>query len=153
MKKFIAIMAALLLATPITFSQTRNNSADGILGDYYSTYGNDSYKVHMTKKQDGTYKAQIFWVSNPVDSKGKKVLDIKNPDKALRSVPSDQVVLMDGLKYDSDKKEWSGTKIYDPTRGIKANVTCKFQQDGKLALKGTVLGIGQTVYWEEIKEE
>jgi len=152
MRKIVALALTLFLAIPMAFSQVRNNTADGILGDYSSTYGDDSYKVHVTKKKDGTYKAQIFWVNHPVDEKGNKVLDVKNPDKSLRTVPCDQVVLIDGLKYDASKKEWSDAKIYDPTRGIKVNVTCKFGQDGKLALRGSVMGIGQTVYWEEIKK-
>ena len=85
------------------------------------------------------------------DENGKVLLDEKNPDKSLRKLPCTQIVLFDGLTYNAKKKVWDGTKIYDPQRGIRANVTCEFQPDGKLMLKGSVLGISEKSYWTKIK--
>ena len=76
---------------------------------------------------------------------------MKNPDESLRNVDIDKVVLVKGLKYDADDKEWSGAKIYDPTKGLKVNATAKFEKDGRLKLRGTILGIGKTLYWQKIK--
>ena len=70
---------------------------------------------------------------------------------SLRNVDIDKVVLVKGLKYDADDKEWSGAKIYDPTKGLKVNATAKFEKDGRLKLRGTILGIGKTLYWQKIK--
>lgn len=153
MKRFLTAIAALILAVlPASAQSSKNDSADNILGKYESIQGGEGYRVKVTKKSDGTYKAQIYWLKQPIDPKtGEKKLDTKNPNKALRTMPSDQVVLIDGLKYNEEKKVWDGAKIYDPQRGIRANVTCKFLPDGRLSLKGTILGIGETAYWTPIK--
>ena len=70
----------------------------------------------------------------------------------MRNVPCDEIVLMDGLKYNAGKKQWDGTKIYDPQRGIRASVTVKFSDPGTLNVRGTVLGIGETAVWKKIDE-
>ena len=75
----------------------------------------------------------------------------KNPDKTLRNVDIDKVVLVKGLQYIAEDKEWGGTKIYDPTKGIRVNVSAKFETPDKLKLRGTILGIGVTIYWNRIK--
>ncbi|MCQ2115503.1 MAG: DUF2147 domain-containing protein [Bacteroidales bacterium] len=152
MKRFLAALAAIIIAAlPSSAQSSKNNSGDSILGKYESIQGGEGYRVNVTKKADGTYKAQIYWLKQPIDPKtGEKKLDTKNPDKSLRNKPSDQVVLIDGLKYNAEKKVWNDAKIYDPQRGIRANVTCKFLEDGRLSIKGTIMGIGETAYWTPI---
>lgn len=151
MKKII-LSLVLAFVSVFAFGQNAlNDKADSILGDYSSTQGGAQYKVHVTKNANGTFKAQIFWVSDPYDKNGKRNLDVKNPNKSLRSVPTDQVVLFDGLQYNAQDKTWGGTKIYDPQRGINAKVTASFEKDGTLKLRGTVLGIGESAYWKRIK--
>ena len=77
---------------------------------------------------------------------------MKNPDRSLRSVPIDEVVLFSGLRFNEKKNCWDGTKIYDPTRGIRANVSCTLIDGGKtLRLRGSVLGIGETVEWTRME--
>jgi len=152
MKRFITIIVAALIGIVALAQNTKNNSADSIVGRYESVQGSDAYKVQVTRNANGSYRAQLFWVSDDKDPKtGGKRLDPKNPDKALRGVACDKIVLFDGLTYDATKKNWSGTKIYDPQRGIRANVTCTFGSDGRLGLKGTVLGISETAYWTPIQ--
>lgn len=152
MKRLIFIILMAFAAILPSFGQTSLNSkGDSILGNYESVQGEDQYKVKVTRNDDGTYKAQIYYVKDVVDPKtGKKDLDVKNPDKSLRNVPCDEIVLINGLKYNADKKQWDGAKIYDPQRGIKANVTASFQADGRLKLRATIMGIGETVYWTRI---
>lgn len=149
MKKFfIAIVIALTSALTPAFAQ----EADAIIGEYESVQGGSGYKVRVTKNSDGTYKAQLFWASDSINPKtGKKDLDVKNPDKSLRNTPVDQIVLINGLTWDSAKKQYGNAKIYDPQRGIRVNVTARFEPSGKLCLKGTVLGIGEKIYWTRIK--
>lgn len=149
MKKIISIIAATILASVMCLAQ--NNKADNILGKYSAVQNGDGYKVQITKNADGTYKAQIYWVSDPVDPKtGKKNLDVKNPDKSLRNVPTDRIVLIDGLKYDAAAQQWGDTKIYDPQRGIRANCTVKFENAKVLKVSGKILGIGETATWTRI---
>ena len=153
MRKFLAILAIALCAPLGLFAQNPlNDKADSIVGEYLvPDPGNDS-KVRFTKNSDGSFNCQIFWMENKVNpDTGQPWTDLKNPDKALRSRRCDSIVIISGLKYDAEKKVWTGAKIYDPNRGIKANVTCQFMPDGTLMLKGTVLGIGEKVYWKKLK--
>lgn len=126
--------------------------ADAILGDYHSKQNADEYKVRVTRNANGTYKAQIFWVKDDVDpATGKKFLDTKNPSKALRNVACDRIVLFDGLQYNAARQRWDGTKIYDPQRGIRANaVVTRDAATGMLSVKGSLLGISETVIWTRL---
>jgi uncharacterized protein (DUF2147 family) len=153
MKKFIvAIICALAFAVP-SFAQGLNDKADNIIGEYQTDRGGSKSKVRISKNADGSYDAQVFWVENPYEADGKtKRKDVKNPDKALRNVPVDQIVLVKGLKYDPESKSWGGAKIYDPTKGLKVNATAEFETADKLKLRGTILGMGVTLYWVRIKK-
>lgn len=158
MKKIIFLLTAILSIIPAMAQSKaqpdakRNSTADNIIGNYKAVQGGEESKVKIFKASDGTYTIQVYWVKNPNDANGKPKLDEKNPDKSLRNVKNDQIVLCKGMKYDSASKTWGGAKIYDPTRGIKANIKAEFLTDGKLRIKGTVMGIGETVYWDKLAE-
>ena len=151
MKKFIfTLIAAIAFAMP-SVSQSLNNRADDIVGEYLTDRGGSKSKVRVTKSADGTYMAQIFWVDNPLDKNGNKRKDVNNPDKKLRNVDIDKVVIVKGLKYDAEEKEWNGAKIYDPSKGFRVNVEAEFVEPKKLKLFGNIWGIGTTIYWTKIK--
>lgn len=151
MRKLAIALSAIALAVLPVKAQNLNEGADNIVGTYFTSHGGEDSRIAVTKASDGTYQAQVIWCNNDHDASGKKYTDIKNPDKSLRNTPCDQIVLVKGLKYNASKKVWNDAKIYDPTRGIKANVTIKFLEDGRLSVRGQVLGIGETVYWKKIK--
>ena len=130
-----------------------NDAADNIVGVYQGTQNGDKFKAKIVKLTNGKYRGQIIWMQNPNDANGKKRLDKKNPDEKLRNTPCDQIVLFSGLEYNAKKKRWDGTKIYDPQRGMKANLTVEFDKDGRLKLRGSILGIGETVYWTKLNEK
>ena len=154
MRKHIATIIALFIGMSVLNAQNAKNSTpDSILGNYESEYSGQVYRVRVTKNPDGTYKAQNYYLKYPNGKDGKPLLDKKNPDKSLRNVPYSQVVLIEALQYDPDKKTWGNAKIYDPSRGLKANVTAVFLPDGRLKLRGSVLGIGETIYWVPVTEE
>lgn len=148
MKHLLTILAAAVLCTVSAFAQ--NDKADNIIGKYSCGSGKDAYKVSFTKQADGTYRCQIYWVANPLDEHGNPSLDTKNPDKSLRNTPMDKVVLISGLKYDPEKQHWSDAKIYDPNRGIKVKVTASFENPKTLKVRGTVMGIGESVTWTKL---
>jgi uncharacterized protein (DUF2147 family) len=151
MKRFIALFIALVGFSFTSIAQDINNNPDSIIGEYLAERGGSKSKVRVTKNADGTYTAQVFWVEHPLDKNGNKRKDTKNPDKTLRNVDIDKVVLVKGLQYIAEDKEWGGTKIYDPTKGIRVNVSAKFETPDKLKLRGTIVGIGVTIYWNRIK--
>lgn len=153
MKRTAILLAVLALISFAAKSQeSLNSNPDSILGTFLvPEKGNDS-KVKFTKNPDGTYDCAIVWMEAAIDpSTGKVWCDVKNPDKSLRSRSCMGLKLITGLKYDASKKCWGGAKIYDPNRGITANVKIVFSQDGKLVVRGSVLGIGETVYWTRTK--
>lgn len=153
MKRLFTTFTVLLASVLITMAQNKlNTAADNILGCYLAEQNEDVYKTRFTKAADGTYTCQMYYLRDLYDKDGKVFLDFRNPDKSLRNVRADQIVLIRGLKYNAAKQHWDGAKIYDPQRGLKANVTVNFTDDGRLRIRGTVLGIGETAYWKPIKE-
>lgn len=151
MKKLISIVLLFFVSLFSCAAQNNlNTKCDNILGEYSGIQGGFEFRARITKNSDNTYKAQIYYIKNDKDANGKKYLDEKNPDKNLRSTPCDRVVLFNGLKYNSEKKQWDGTKIYDPQRGIRANVVISFTDTGKLKIKGSLMGISETVYWKKL---
>ena len=153
MKRFIVIMAlALLSALPLSAQNPLNDKADSILGEYLVPDAkNGDSKVRFTKNADGTYDCQVYWLAIPIDPKtGKPWLDFRNPDKSKRNVRCDQLYIIRGLKYNAEKKQWDGTKVYDPNRGISVKVTGKFIANGSFEVRGTVLGIGESQQWKKL---
>ncbi len=148
---FMTILCALAMTLPAVAQDKLNSKGDDIVGEYLTDRGGSKSKVRVTKAADGTYTGQVFWVEKPNDEKGNKRKDVKNPDKALRNVDIDKVVVFKGLKYDSEDKEWSDTKIYDPSKGLRVNLTAEFVSKDKLKLRAKILGIGTTIYWQKLK--
>lgn len=149
MKKSLIVLAVMALLPFVCEAQNAlNSNPDSVVGVFYVPGENDS-KVEFTKNADGSYDGAVIWMKSPIDpSTGKVWCDVKNPDRSLRGRSCMGLKVIEGLKYDPAKKCWGGTKIYDPNRGIRANVRINFTADGRLCIKGTVLGIGETVYWK-----
>lgn len=151
MKRFIiALLCSVLFATP-SFSQSMNSKGDNIIGEYLSIKDGGKSKIRVTKASDGTYTAQVFWVERALDKDGNKRKDSKNPDKSLRNVTLDNVVIIKTLKYDADDQEWGDTEIYDPSSGKIYDVDIEFKDSKTLKVYGNIWGIGKTVYWEKLK--
>lgn len=151
MKRILTLLLTLLCVSPIIAQNSLNDKADNIIGTYSGKQGDDRFKVKIVKLTDGTYRGQVIWMERDKDEKGNKILDSKNPDKSLRNRPADQIVLFSGLKYNEKKRRWNDTKIYDPQRGMRAHMTAEFAADGRLRIKGSILGISESVYWTKEK--
>lgn len=153
LRKILVTIVMMLLWSGVSFAQSSlNNNPDAIVGKYSTNRGGMDAKVKVTKNSNGTYNAQIYWVKNPYDEKGNPLTDVKNPNKELRNTPCNKVYIFKGMKYNPSKKCWDGAKIYDPTYGLNANGSIKFLDNGKLQLKGTLMGISQTNDWTPIKD-
>lgn len=146
MKRILITISAILFSLAL-FAQ--NDKAGNIVGTYSAGEGKDAYKVSITQQADGTYQGAVCWTADLYDKDGKVKTDVKNPDKSLRNVPMDKVVLFSGLKYDPEKKLWNGAKIYDPERGIRVKMTARFESSRQLVVRGTVLGIGESITWNK----
>ncbi len=147
MKKIIFTLLFAAFSAIGLSAQDMNSSGDNIIGNYFTDYGGSESRIRIFKESDGTYKAQVFWCSDAKDRDGNIQRDVKNPDKKLRETPIDQLVLIWDLKYNKAKKCWDGGKIYDPTRGLKVNASCVFTNPKSLKIRGTLMGIGETLVW------
>ena len=150
MKKILFTIICALM-TFASNAQDLNSKGDNILGNYLSIKDGSKSKIKITKAEDGTYTAQVYWVEKALDANGNKRKDVKNPDKSLRNVDIDKVVIVRGLKFDKEEGEWNGAKIYDPSKGIRVNVEAEFVDAKKLKLFGNIWGIGTTIYWTKLK--
>ena len=148
-KLFISLIVILFSMCSSNAQNPLNNSADNIVGRYSGQYSGEKFQVKIVKLTNGTYRGQMVWIEHDKDDSGNKLLDTKNPDHKLRNTPLDRVVIFSGLKYNPQKKHWGDTKIYDPQRGIKANLTITFDDKGQLRVRGSLMGIGQSVYWKK----
>lgn len=150
---FLFCVAALFLfpISPLQAQNKLNDAPDNIVGLYEAWQNHDHFKAQITKQADGTYKGQVVWAEKDRDKNGNKRLDHKNPDKSLRHLPLDQAVLFSGLKYDHEKHEWNDTKVYDPQRGVRANMDAHFLDDGRLRIRGTFMKFSEKVHWKKLK--
>ena len=153
MKKIIAIIAAALFVMPLASAQNALNAkAENILGDYECFETGNESRMHITANADGSYDGTLFWLKYGTDpATGKPWTDIKNPDKSLRDRPVASLTIITGLKYNAEKKVWEKGKIYDPNRGIKVSCTAQFAPDGSLIIRGSVLGIGESITWVKMQ--
>lgn len=151
MKKIIFTLLCTVLISVPSFAQNMNSKGDNIIGEYLYVKKEGDSKIRISKAADGTYTAQVFWVANALDKNGNKRKDVKNKDKNLRNVDLDKVVIIKGLKYDADDKEWGDADIYDPSSGKIYDVDIEFKDAKTLEVYGNIWGIGKTVYWKKIK--
>lgn len=145
------IVLSVFFFIPMIFNSFAQSDPDRIVGIYLATYEGEESKVSIFKEEDGRYTAQVIWVKDKYDKDGNLKLDEKNPDKSKRNTPCDEIVLIEKMSYDSRKDSWTDAKIYDPVRGIKANADCSFEPDGRLKVRGSLMGIGMSVLWEKLE--
>lgn len=152
MKPFLIFfsIAALLSVNTVAAQNRLNDGGDNIIGIYEAWQNKDHFKAKVVKLSDGTYRGQVIWAEVDKDKDGNKRLDKKNPNKKLRSLPLDQAVLFSCLKYDAEKHEWNGTKVYDPQRGVRANMDAHFLDDGRLQIRGTFMAFSEKCIWKRI---
>lgn len=142
---FLTWMCALLAVAGSLSAQTK---ADDIVGTYKAAQNGVNSKVEIKKVGNG-YRAQVIWVDNLKKEDGSIRTDEKNPDKAKRSTPANQIVLIEKVTYDGNG-EWKDGQIYDPTRGKSFKVRLSFKDPKTLKVRGSFGPFSETVYWTKI---
>ncbi len=144
------ILAAvlMLLTAERGFAQSKG---DRLLGVYHAVEEGRESKIRFTREADGTYKGQIFWLKNPNNPDGTPKYDLKNKDPKLRSVRSDQIVVVWGMRYDEAKETWTGGRVYKPTNGDNYKCTISFEDDKTLRVKGSLGPISLSRYWKKLE--
>lgn len=153
MKRLTSILTVVLLLLAqcgMAYAQ----QTDRIVGIYslVSDVTNEPSKVKIYKS-GSSYEAQIIWLAHPNDAAGKPKLDSKNPDKSQRFRTIVGLVIMKGLSYDKDDNCWNGGKIYDPATGKTYKVTCRFENDKTLIVRGYIgfSALGRSMKWTKIQ--
>lgn len=143
MRKLLIACIGMLMSVASVQAQTK---ADDLLGVYKAVQGDEVSKVEFRKNGDG-YMAQVTWVNKLKDANGNIRLDVKNPDKSKRNTPINKIVLIDKVTFDEAKGEWSGGRIYDPTRGKFFKVRLSFKDAKTLKVRGSWGPIRESTYW------
>lgn len=122
--------------------------ADKIVGTYKTVHEGRESKVKIFKYKDG-YRAQVCWLKETKNPDGSLKRDEKNPDKAKRNTPADQIVLVDKVTYDDGV--WENGKIYEPTSGKTYKVEIRFKDAKTLQVRGKLGPFFKNVYWTKIQ--
>ena len=147
MKRTVIITLAAVMCILCTTAIYAQNAADKILGVYKVEEEGRESKVRFTKCSDGTYQGQIIWLSEPNHPDGSRKMDVRNPDPAKRNTPSDQVVVVYGIRYNAEKDCWSGGKVYKPINGKIYKVEVSFKDAKTLRVKGSLGPVSLSRYW------
>jgi len=91
---------------------------------------------------------KMVWFRWPNDAKGLPLVDINNPDPALRSRPLLGLRILDGLRRDGERA-WDGGRIYNPDDGVNYRARMTIGDDGTLRVRAYVLLpiLGKTLVW------
>ncbi len=142
MKKFFMTMLLTICCTLGMMAQ-----ADKIVGTYKAVHDGKESKVKIFKYQNG-YRAQVCWLKETKNADGTVKKDVKNPDKAKRNVPADQIVLVDKVTYEDGI--WQNGRIYEPTSGKTYKVEIKFKDAKTLQVRGKLGPFFKNVYWTKL---
>ena len=113
-----------------SFTQT---SPDAILGKWMTDANNCIVEVY---KENTEYKAKVVWFDIKNKQPMNDWLDVKNPDKALRSRKLLGMEVLNRLHYNRHDNEWVDGVIYDATTGKKWDSVVWLTKDNNLKVKG-----------------
>lgn len=128
--------------------------ADRILGVYKVVGETTGELSHVRIYRNGDkYYGRIIWLEHPNNADGTKRLDTMNPNPELRTLPADEILILDGLHYDAKKEQWTGGTIYNPVDGKVYDVMAEFENDKVLRVRGYVgsLMFGKTYLWDRLE--
>ena len=111
------------------------NKQDAIVGKWQSTEKNLIVEVY---KQGTDFKAKVIWFHDNSDTitPCEQRLDIKNPDKALRTKKIVGLDVLNNLVYDAEEDKWIDGKIYDSSSGKTWDATVWLTNFETLSIRG-----------------
>ena len=128
------------------------NGADAILGQWESTEKNLIVEVY---KQHHDFKAKVVWFYDEDDTITpiEERLDVKNPNKNLRTRKILGADILSGLVYDRKQKRWEKGRIYDSSSGRTWDATVWLNSPDTLSVRGfyVVRWFGKTLTFTKVK--
>ena len=134
-QKLIAIM--LLLNAGFLAAQ----QADDLIGTY--RLPND-LEIEIFKTGD-QYSGKIVALNGYQNGQTK---DVKNPNKAKRNDLLLGKVIIEGLEFDEQEKEWVDATIYGPEKGMLANLKVTEMRDNEIEVVASKYFFWRTLKWQ-----
>jgi uncharacterized protein (DUF2147 family) len=108
---------------------------------------NERIKLEITPCGDELCGKSV-WFRGPNDAQGLPLVDLKNPDSALRTRPLLGLTVLTGLRRAADGK-WEDGEIYNPDDGEEYRVQISIQDDGSLRVRvyKFLTIFGETLIW------
>ena len=135
----------LLLLCVAVLAQAQNKKIVGVWWNQEKTSRVEIFE------ENGKIYGKIVWLEDNKNKDGSSPrLDYNNPEPELQKRKLLGVRILKNLRWDADENEWDSGEIYDPKTGKTYSCYAELQKDGKLFLKGYVLGmpfIGKSTLW------
>jgi len=102
-------------------------------------------------EDSGKIFGKIVWLADNKNKDGSTPrTDYNNPKPELQKNKLIGTCILKNLTWNADDAEWNKGEIYDPKTGKTYSCYAVLQKDGKLYIKGFVLGmtfIGKSTLW------
>ena len=94
----------------------------------------------------------IVWFKWPNDAQGLPLVDLKNPNPALRERPLLGLAILSDLRR-AGELTWEDGKIYNPDDGKDYRARMSIQRDGSLRVRAYVLLplFGENQIWKRVR--
>jgi uncharacterized protein (DUF2147 family) len=95
---------------------------------------------------------KMVWFRWPNDAQGLPLVDLNNPDPALRTRPLLGLRILRGLRR-AGKRAWENGRIYNPDDGTEYRAKMSIEDDGTLRVRAYVLLpiLGKTLVWTRVR--
>ena len=134
-------MRSLALALGLTLAAAPALAADPVEGEWLTQDKGGKVRIAPCPAKPDRMCGTTSWVKDPA-----KVLDVKNPDPALRTRPLLGQQVMRDFKPAAPGR-WTGGKIYDPKTGKTYDSKLSADANGSLKVQGCILMICQAQTW------
>lgn len=136
---------SLVLLCFTLFTQAQNKKIVGIWWNQEKTS-----RVEVFEENSKIF-GKIVWLEDNKNKDGSSPrTDYNNPKIELQKNKLIGIRILKNLRWDAEDIEWSKGEIYDPKTGKTYSCYAVLQDDGKLYIKGYVLGmpfIGRSTLW------
>ena len=98
-----------------------------------------------------TLCGKLVWFKWPNNAQGLPLVDLNNPDAALRTRPLLGLGVLNGL-HRTGANTWEGGSIYNPDDGATYAASMSMQDDGSLQVRAYVLlpMLGKSFVWTRL---
>lgn len=95
---------------------------------------------------------KLVWFRWPNDAQGLPLVDLKNPDPALRARPLLGLTVLSGLRP-TDEGTWEDGKIYNPDDGKSYQALMSLDDNGTMRVRAYVVLplLGKTLIWTRVR--